>query len=141
MWENRVALKYDPALYARLVRSETLTIRELEYVEAAQAVGCRNSRIIFWHVFPNVINSIIVVGTLEVARMIILESFLSFLGAGIQPPIPSWGGMLGEGRFHIFTNSWYVTLPGIAIFVTTLGINMLGDGLRGVFDPYARIKL
>ncbi|HUV60510.1 MAG TPA: ABC transporter permease [Desulfatiglandales bacterium] len=128
-------------LYARLVRSETLTIRELEYVEAARGIGCRSNRIIFRHIFPNVINSIIVVGTLEVARMIILESFLSFLGAGIQPPIPSWGNMLGEGRFHIFTNSWYITLPGIAIFVTTLGINMLGDGLRGLLDPYAQVKL
>jgi peptide/nickel transport system permease protein len=128
-------------IYTRLIRAETLTIRELEYVEAARSVGCKNMRIIFRHIFPNVLNSIIVVGTLEVARMIILESFLSFLGAGIQPPIPSWGGMLGEARLHIYTNSWYITLPGIAIFVTTLGINMLGDGLRGLFDPYAKIKL
>jgi len=128
-------------IYTRLIRAETLTIRELEYVEAARSVGCKNMRIIFRHIFPNVLNSIIVVGTLEMARMIILESFLSFLGAGIQPPIPSWGGMLGEARLHIYTNSWYITFPGIAIFVTTLGINMLGDGLRGLFDPYARIKL
>jgi len=128
-------------IYTRLIRAETLTIRELEYVEAARSVGCKNMRIIFRHIFPNVLNSIIVVGTLEVARMIILESFLSFLGAGIQPPIPSWGGMLGEARLHIYTNSWYITFPGIAIFVATLGINMLGDGLRGLFDPYAKIKL
>jgi len=128
-------------IYTRLIRAETLTIRELEFVEAARSVGCKNMRIIFRHILPNVLNSIIVVGTLEVARMIILESFLSFLGAGIQPPIPSWGGMLGEARLHIYTNSWYITFPGIAIFVTTLGINMLGDGLRGLFDPYAKIKL
>ena len=128
-------------LYTRLIRVETLTIRELDYVEAARSVGCRNRRIIFRHIFPNIMNSIIVVGTLEVARMIILESFLSFLGAGIQPPIPSWGGMLGEGRLYVYTHGWYITLPGLAIFLTTLGINMLGDGLRGLFDPYARIKL
>ena len=128
-------------IYTRLIRAETLTIRELEYVEAARSVGCGNLRVIFRHIFPNVLNSIIVVGTLEVARMIILESFLSFLGAGIQPPIPSWGGMLGEARLHIYTNSWYIMFPGIAIFVATLGINMLGDGLRGLFDPYAKIKL
>jgi peptide/nickel transport system permease protein len=128
-------------LYTRLVRSETLTIRELEYVEAAKSVGCNNHRIIYAHILPNILNSVIVVCTLEVARMIILESFLSFLGAGIQPPIPSWGGMLGEGRHQIFTNSWYVTLPGLSIFITTLGINMLGDGLRGLFDPYSRVKL
>ena len=88
------------------------------------------------HLLPNLVNTIIVMASLEVARMIILESFLSFLGLGIQPPTPSWGAMLGEGRVYMLTHWWLAAFPGAAIFVTTLGINLFGDGLRDVLDPH-----
>ena len=87
-------------------------------------------------VINNLVNTVIVTSSLEVARMIIQESFLSFLGLGVQPPTPSWGGMLGEGRTYMLTHPWLATFPGLAIFVTTLGINLLGDGLRDLLDPH-----
>jgi peptide/nickel transport system permease protein len=123
-------------VYARVVRAETLKYREREFVQAARALGVGSARILGGHVLPNLANTIIVMASLEVARMIILESFLSFLGLGIQPPVPSWGGMLGEGRVYMLTHWWLAALPGAAIFVTTLGINLLGDGLRDVLDPH-----
>ena len=123
-------------IYTRLVRAETLKYREREFVQAARALGLGSSRIIRAHVLPNLLNTIIVMASLEVARMIILESFLSFLGLGIQPPIPSWGAMLGEGRVYMLTHWWLATFPGLAIFITTLGINLFGDGLRDVLDPH-----
>jgi peptide/nickel transport system permease protein len=123
-------------IYTRVVRAETLKFREREFVLAARALGSGSLRIIGGHVLPNVVNTIIVMASLEVARMIILESFLSFLGLGIQPPIPSWGGMLGEGRVYMLTHWWLATFPGAAIFITTLGINLFGDGLRDLLDPH-----
>ncbi|MBI4588424.1 MAG: ABC transporter permease [Candidatus Rokubacteria bacterium] len=123
-------------VYTRVVRAETLKYREREFVQAARALGLGSSRIIWAHVLPNLVNTIIVMASLEVARMIILESFLSFLGLGIQPPIPSWGAMLGEGRVYMLTHWWLAAFPGLAIFVTTLGINLFGDGLRDVLDPH-----
>jgi peptide/nickel transport system permease protein len=123
-------------IYARVVRAETYTLKALEFVTSAQAMGFSSLRIIARHIFPNLLNTIIVTSSLEVARMIIQESFLSFLGLGVQPPTPSWGGMLGEGRTYMLTHPWLATFPGIAIFVTTLGINLLGDGLRDVLDPH-----
>jgi ABC-type dipeptide/oligopeptide/nickel transport system permease subunit len=123
-------------VYTRVVRAETLKYRERDFVQAARALGGGSARILRTHVLPNLINTIIVMASLEVARMIILESFLSFLGLGIQPPTPSWGGMLGEGRVYMLTHWWLAAFPGAAIFVTTLGINLLGDGLRDVLDPY-----
>lgn len=123
-------------VYTRVVRAETLKFREREFVQAARALGVGSSRIIWGHVLPNLVNTIIVMASLEVARMIILESFLSFLGLGIQPPTPSWGGMLGEGRLYMLTHWWLATFPGAAIFLTTLGINLFGDGLRDVLDPH-----
>ena len=123
-------------IYTRVVRAETYQLRSLEFVVAAQAMGFSSLRIILRHILPNLINTIIVTSSLEVARMIIQESFLSFLGLGVQPPTPSWGGMLGEGRTYMLTHPWLATFPGIAIFVTTLGINLLGDGLRDLFDPH-----
>ncbi len=123
-------------VYTRVVRAETLKFREREFVQAARALGLGSPRIIWGHVLPNLANTIIVMASLEVARMIILESFLSFLGLGIQPPTPSWGAMLGEGRVYMLTSWWLAAFPGAAIFVTTLGINLLGDGLRDVLDPY-----
>lgn len=123
-------------IYTRVVRAETLKYREREFVQAARALGLGSWRIIRAHVLPNLLNTIIVMASLEVARMIILESFLSFLGLGIQPPTPSWGAMLGEGRVYMLTHWWLAAFPGAAIFITTLGINLFGDGLRDVLDPY-----
>ena len=123
-------------VYTRIVRAETLKYRERDFVQAARALGGGSVRIMRTHVLPNLINTIIVLASLEVARMIILESFLSFLGLGIQPPIPSWGGMLGEGRVYMLTHWWLAAFPGAAIFVTTLGINLFGDGLRDALDPH-----
>jgi peptide/nickel transport system permease protein len=123
-------------IYTRVVRAETYQLKALEFVVAARAMGFSGPRIILRHILPNLINTIIVTSSLEVARMIIQESFLSFLGLGVQPPTPSWGGMLGEGRTYMLTHPWLATFPGLAIFVTTLGINLLGDGLRDLFDPH-----
>lgn len=127
-------------IYTRVVRAETLKYREREFVLAARALGLGSPRIIWGHVLPNLVNTIIVMASLEVARMIILESFLSFLGLGIQPPTPSWGAMLGEGRVYVFTHWWLATFPGLAIFVTTLGINLFGDGLRDLLDPHRSLS-
>src|SRR3972149_3080041 len=118
-------------IYTRVVRAETLKFREREFVLAARALGLGTMRILRLHGLPNLVNTISVMASLEVARMIILESFLSFLGLGIQPPTPSWGAMLGEGRVYMLTHWWLAAFPGAAIFVTTLGINLFGDGLRG----------
>jgi ABC-type dipeptide/oligopeptide/nickel transport system permease subunit len=123
-------------IYTRVVRAETLKYREREFVQAARALGLGSPRIIWAHVLPNLVSTIIVMASLEVARMIILESFLSFLGLGIQPPTPSWGAMLGEGRVYMLSHWWLATFPGLAIFITTLGINLFGDGLRDVLDPH-----
>jgi ABC-type dipeptide/oligopeptide/nickel transport system permease subunit len=123
-------------VYTRVVRAETLKYRQLEFVLAARALGVGSGRILRAHVLPNLANTVIVMASLEVARMIILESFLSFLGLGIQPPTPSWGGMLGEGRVYVLTHWWLAAFPGLAIFLTTLGINLFGDGLRDLLDPH-----
>jgi len=121
--------------YARLVRGETLKIREMEYVQAAQAIGVSNIKIIFGHILPNAFPSLIVLGTLDVAWVIIFESALSFLGLGIQPPTPSWGVMLSEARNYLYESPWMTIAPGVALFITCIGINLLGDWLRDTFDP------
>jgi ABC-type dipeptide/oligopeptide/nickel transport system permease subunit len=123
-------------IYTRVVRAETLNLREREFVVSARALGMTPVRVIGRHIAVNLASTIIVMASLEVARMIILESFLSFLGLGIPPEVPSWGGMLGEGRVYVLTRWWLATFPGLAIFATTLGINLLGDGLRDFLDPY-----
>lgn len=123
-------------IYTRVVRAEAYRLKEMEFVVAARATGLSGRTIIAKHVLPNLFNIIVVTASLEVARMIIMESFLSFLGLGVQPPTPSWGGMLGDGRVYMLTHWWLATFPGIAIFVTTLGINFLGDGLRDLLDPH-----
>jgi peptide/nickel transport system permease protein len=125
--------------YARVVRAEVLTLRTREFVAAAQALGGRGGRIIFRHLLPNVLTPVIVIATLEVARMIILESALSFLGLGIQPPTPTWGGMLADGRAYLSTAWWLATFPGLCIMLTVLGINLLGDWLRDVLDPRLQV--
>jgi peptide/nickel transport system permease protein len=123
-------------IYTRIVRSEVLTLKEVSFVEAARALGVRQIAVLFKHIAPNVMNSVLVTASLETARMIINEAFFSFLGLGVQPPMPSWGNMLYDGKAYIFLNHWLITLPGIAIFVTTLGLNLIGDWLRDVLDPY-----
>jgi peptide/nickel transport system permease protein len=126
-------------VYARVVRGEVLSIREREFVQAAIALGSRDGRILLRHVLPNAFTPWLVVATLDMARVIVIESALSFLGLGVQPPTPTWGGMLADGRVYLSTAWWLATFPGLAILVTVLGINLLGDGLRDTLDP--RLKL
>ena len=131
-----VLVLYGWTVFARLVRSETLSIREREYVAAAQSIGSPNARIVFRHILPNVVSPIIVMATLEMANMIIFEAGLSFLGLGVQPPTPSWGGMLSDGRDYIPAGIWWpATFPGLAISLTVLAINLVGDWLRDFLDP------
>jgi peptide/nickel transport system permease protein len=126
-------------VYARVVRGEVLSIREREFVQAAIALGSRDGRVLVRHVLPNAFTPWLVVATLDMARVIVIESALSFLGLGVQPPTPTWGGMLADGRVYLSTAWWLATFPGLAILVTVLGINLLGDGLRDTLDP--RLKL
>lgn len=122
-------------VYARVVRAEVLSIREREFVQAAIALGSRDGRILIRHVLPNAFTPWLVVATLDMARVIVIESALSFLGLGVQPPTPTWGGMLADGRVYLSTAWWLATFPGLAILITVLGINLFGDGLRDTLDP------
>lgn len=124
--------------YVRVVRAETLALREREFVQAAIATGLAAPRIMLRHILPNVASSISVLATFEVARAIILESALSFLGLGVPPSVPSWGAMLADGRQFLDTSWWLGFFPGLAISLTVLGVNLLGDGLRDAFDPRSR---
>jgi peptide/nickel transport system permease protein len=126
-------------VYARVVRSEVLSLREREFVQAAIALGSRDGRVLARHVLPNTFTPWLVVATLDMARVIVIESALSFLGLGVQPPTPTWGGMLADGRVYLSTAWWLATFPGLAILVTVLGINLFGDGLRDTLDP--RLKM
>jgi ABC-type dipeptide/oligopeptide/nickel transport system permease subunit len=129
----------DWPLYARVIRAETLAIREREFVLAGRALGMSHLRIVFGQILPNLISVIVVIATLQVARVIILESFLSFLGLGVQPPTPAWGNMLGEGRVYMLNSWWIATFPGLAIFITTLAINLMGNALRDWLDPHMKV--
>lgn len=124
--------------YARVVRGEVLAVRERDFVEAARALGASPIRVAIRHVLPNVMASVIVLATLNVATAIIVESALSFLGVGIQPPTVTWGGMLSSGRDYIATAWWLAAFPGLAISLTVLSILFLGDWLRGAMDPWLR---
>lgn len=124
--------------YARVVRSEVLSLREREFVQAAQVIGARNPRILVRHILPNASASVIVIATLDIAQMIILEASLSYLGMGVQPPTPSWGGMVADGRDYLSTQWWVSTFPGLAVFITVMAINLVGDWLRDVLDPTTR---
>ena len=126
-------------VYARVVRGEVLSIREREFVQAAVALGSRDYRVLVRHVLPNAFTPWLVVATLDMARVIVIESALSFLGLGVQPPTPTWGGMLADGRVYLSTAWWLATFPGLAILVTVLGINLLGDGLRDTLDPRLKV--
>jgi peptide/nickel transport system permease protein len=127
-------------VYARLVRGEVLSLREKQYVQAAFTLGLPDWRIIGVHILPNMIAPIIVLGSLEVGRMIIGEAAISFLGYGIQPPVPTWGNMLGEGRDYMTTAWWLTVFPGLVIMITTLAVNILGDKLRDRLDPQLRVQ-
>ncbi|MEF2145510.1 MAG: ABC transporter permease [Desulfovibrionaceae bacterium] len=120
---------------ARLVRAETLTLRERDFVLAARVAGAGSMRIIFLHILPNALAPVLVSATLGVAGAILVESSLSFLGLGVQPPDPSWGNMLTEGKEVLGIASWLSVFPGLAILVTVLGYNLLGEGLRDILDP------
>ena len=122
-------------IFARLVRGSVLSIKEKEYIEACQAVGQHDVKILFWHILPNCMAPIIVTATLGIATAIIVEASLSFLGLGTQPPTPSWGWDLKANVAWIQTNPWLALGPGVAIFVTVLGFNLFGDGLRDALDP------
>jgi peptide/nickel transport system permease protein len=121
--------------HTRVIRGEVLAAREREYVQAARALGASDARLLLRHVLPNVASPLIVLFTFLVAQLIIAESSLGFLGLGVQPPTPSWGGMLADGRIHVGTAWWLATFPGLAIMLTVLSINLLGDGLRDALDP------
>lgn len=124
--------------YARVVRAQVLSIKENEFVDLAKVAGCSTLRILGKHILPGTINSLIVIGTLMLGRVIILESALSFLGLGVQPPTPSWGSMLADGRQYITYAWWLATFPGLAIMLVVLGTNLLGDWLRDWLDPKLR---
>lgn len=124
--------------YARLVRASVLTLREREFILSARAIGVSNPGIILRHILPNLLGPVIVLMTLNVANNILLESSLTFLGLGVDPSIPSWGGMLAEGRTYLQTAWWISVVPGMAILLTVLGLNLLGDWLRDTLDPTGR---
>ena len=125
-------------IYARVTRGLTLSFREQPFVEGAQTIGCSDSRIIFRHILPNLASPILVLATLEIAIVILAEAGLSFLGMGIQPPAPSWGGMVAAGRDYITSAWWLVTFPGLAILLTALSLNLTATWLRTVSDPVQR---
>ena len=124
--------------YARILRSQVLVLRSREFVEAIHALGGSVGRVVLRHVLPNVLSSIVVVATLELARSIVLEATLSFLGLGIQPPTPSWGGMIHEGRDYLDSAWWISTFPGIVLMLTSIVVSRTGDGLRDLLDPTLR---
>ena len=121
--------------HARIVRGLTLSLREREFVQSARALGASNGRIIFRHLLPDVLSMIIILATFEVGRIIVLESTLSFLGLGVQPPTPSWGSDLRDASVYVRQAWWMATFPGLAIMVVVLGGNLLGDALRDRLDP------
>ncbi|MEK9759560.1 MAG: ABC transporter permease [Candidatus Puniceispirillum sp.] len=124
--------------FAVVMRSSTLQIRSMDYVAAAQAVGCSTTRVLMTEIMPNVVNNLIVIATLEMAHAIILEAALSFLGLGVQPPLPSWGLMVSEGKDMMLFEPWLITIPGVALFLLVLSINLLGDGVRDITAPENR---
>jgi peptide/nickel transport system permease protein len=128
-----VAQRWIP--YCRVVRGQTLSLRNRDFVTAAQCLGASNRQIITRHIIPNLIQTSLVIGTFAMASSIIAEASLSFLGVGVPPEIPTWGTMLADARIYISTAWWLPLFPGLCIFVTVLGINLLGDALRDLLDP------
>jgi peptide/nickel transport system permease protein len=126
-------------VFIRVVRSATLSVRELQYVEAARVCGCGDMRIVFRHILPNVSAPVIVLVTLGIPSAIIAGAALSFLGLGIRPPTPDWGAMLSDGRAFMSTAWWLSTFPGLAIVLIVMAINLFGDGLRDALDPRLKV--
>ena len=124
----------------RLTRAATLSVKQLGYVEAARSLGYGTFRIMLTQILPNVAGPIIVIGTLGMGGAVLAEASLSFLGLGIRPPFPSWGSMLSDAREQIATAPWISIFPGLAIFLTVLGLNLLGDGLRDILDPHSQSR-
>jgi peptide/nickel transport system permease protein len=124
--------------YARILRAQVIVLRSREFVEAIQALGGSVTRVILRHVVPNVLSTIVVIATLELARAIVLEATLSFLGLGVQPPTPSWGGMIYEGREYLDSAWWISTFPGLVLMLTSLVVSRTGDWLRDLLDPTLR---
>lgn len=122
-------------VYARVVRGATLSVKEKDFVQAAVALGASELRVVLVHVLPNVLSPAIVIATLYVGRVILIESALSFLGVGVPSSTPTWGGILGDGRSYIDTAWWIAFFPGLAIMITVLGVNLLGDWVRDYLDP------
>jgi peptide/nickel transport system permease protein len=121
--------------YCRVARGQALSLRSREFVDAAKSLGAKRTRIIARHIIPNLFPSAVVIGTFSMASAIISEAALSFLGLGVPPEVPTWGSMLSDGRTYISTSWWLALFPGLCIFFTVLGINLLGDGLRDILDP------
>lgn len=124
----------------RLSRASTLSLKNQGYVQAAKVLGYSDIRIMVTQILPNILGPIIVIGTLGMGGAVLAEASLSFLGLGIRPPFPSWGSMLSDARDQITTAPWISVFPGLAIFVTVLGLNLLGDGLRDILDPHSRAR-
>lgn len=128
-------------VYARVLRGQVLTIREREFVTASRVVGATDRRLIWRHILPNAMMPLIVIVSFEFARMIILEASLSFLGLGVEPSVPSWGSMLAEGRSYLDVAWWVATIPGLAIMLTVLSVNLVGDWLRDELDPRSKMLM
>jgi peptide/nickel transport system permease protein len=126
------------ARYARVIRGEVLSLRERDFIAQARIAGCSPGRIILVHLFPNILNTLVVLLSLQVGWVIIVEASLSFLGAGVPPPTPTWGSMIAEGRDYIASAWWVSFFPGLAILVTVLAFNLCGDWLRDALDPTMR---
>jgi len=124
--------------YARVARAQTLVVKENEFVTAAVALGAKRSWIVFSEIMPNILIPLVIIASLEIGQMILGEATLSFLGLGVQPPVPTWGGMVADGRDYLSFAWWVPTLPGLAILITVLGINFFGDWVRDSFDPRLR---
>jgi peptide/nickel transport system permease protein len=124
--------------YARVLRAQVLVLRSREFVDAIRGLGGSTLRVILRHILPNVLSSLVVIATLELARAIVLEATLSFLGLGIQPPTPSWGGMIHEGREYLDSAWWISTFPGLVLMLSSVVVSRLGDWLRDVLDPTLR---
>jgi peptide/nickel transport system permease protein len=128
-------------IYARLIRGETLALRDRDFIEATRAAGAGQARIMFRHVLPNVVSPVIVVATFAVGSMVVLEATLSFLGIGVPLRVATWGSMLSSGRTYLKSAWWITAFPGLAIFVTVLAINALGDSMRDALDPRLRSRV
>ncbi len=140
-WNLILALSFKSWVeFFRLARGELLSEKTNEYVEAAKVLGMSNIRIIFSEILPNIVHSVLVLGTLRIGYLIIMEASLSYLGLGIPPSIPAWGSMIEGGRDHMFNAHWISTYPGIALMILVLAINMFGEGLRDILDPRLKVE-